>query len=44
VGSAVEPFKSEVEHQIQSVLDVFCLLFGLLSADELKLSCMFEVT
>jgi flagellar biosynthesis/type III secretory pathway protein FliH len=23
----VESFKSEVDHQIQSVLDVFCLLF-----------------
>jgi hypothetical protein len=40
----VESSKSEVEHQIRSVLDVFRLLFCLLSADELKLSCMFEVT
>ncbi len=39
----VESFKSEVEHQIQSVLDVFSLLFCLLSANKLSLSCGFEV-
>jgi hypothetical protein len=39
----VESFKSEVEYQIQSVLDVFCLLFCLLSANELNLCGVFEV-
>jgi hypothetical protein len=34
----VESLKSEVEHQIQSMLDVFSLLFRLLSADKLNLS------
>jgi len=34
----VESIKSEVEHQIQSMLDVFSLLFRLLSADKLNLS------
>jgi hypothetical protein len=34
----VESVETQIEHQIQSVLDVFSLLFGLLSANELNLS------
>ena len=39
----VESAESEVEQQIQSVLDVFSLLFSLLSADKLNLSCVFDL-
>jgi hypothetical protein len=39
----VESLKTAVEDQVEGVLDSLCLLFGLSSADELKLSSMFEV-
>ena len=39
----VESLNTAVEDQVEGVLDNLCLLFGLSSADELKLSCMFEV-
>lgn len=34
----VEPLKAVVEDQIEGVLDVVCLLLGLLGTDELNLS------
>ena len=39
----VESLKTAVEDQIEGVLDIPCFLFRLLSADELRLSSMFEV-
>ena len=39
----VESLKTAVEDQVEGVLDIRCLLFGLLSADELNLNCVFEV-
>jgi len=41
--SQVESLKTAVEDQVEGVLDILCLLFGLLSANELSLNGVLEV-